>query len=109
MSLQVKFRSRRPRGRGGHGASSGASSSRKSLGAAAGERTNGRRKNTDGASDLGPAMRAAIKEKNGKGKDQEEVWTTEGEPKPPLSDSESARLFVILRFDQEIQAAFDRS
>ena len=108
-SEQVKFRLKRPRSREGHGAKSGGSSSRKSLGAAAGGHNNGKMKTTDGANNLSPGKRAAIKEKDGEGKYQEQVRNTEGKPKPPFSDSEFACLFVILRFDREVRAASHRS
>ena len=108
-SVQLKFRLKRPRSRVLSGAKSGGSGSRQPLGAAAGDGSSWKRKATDSARDAGPAKRAATREKGAEYRHQEKFQTSEGKPKPPFSDSEFALLFVILRFDQEVRAAFDRS
>lgn len=57
--------------------------------------------------ECGPAKGAATREKGAEDRDQGKVQTTERKPMPPFQDSKFARLFVILRFENEVRAASD--
>ena len=109
VSVQVKFRLKRPRGQGVRGPKSGCSSLRQSSGAPAVKRNNGKWKATENTKGRGPAKRAATKMKDAVTDDPENIQKTGCTAKPSFSDSKFARLFVILRFDHEVRAAFDKS